>query len=388
MIQSVSLMPHAVCWAADPQLIWTMVVTNAVTFVSYLTICFTLLGLMRRTKVVIARDWRYFLVGFALFIVACGATHLMEVVTTWSPLFWIDAWTNIVTAILSAWVALNLLQRVGIIGKGINDYSARLASTEEEKRQVENSLISAQRLEEWSRMSTVLAHEINNPLESVANLLYLVRTGEGVTPDAAHYAATAAEEIARVIEMTRATLSFFRQDNRPEQVDLGEAAEAVRFLVQPLAQRFGVQIEIHRLGDLHVQSYPGEVRQVLLNLVRNACEASSRPGSRVAISLDGQAEGVVVVVSDQGTGIDPELLPRLFQFGASTKGAAGNGMGLWTVKRILERHSGTITVESEPGRGTSFMLVWPRTIAEHRAGEPSLTEMLQTRASAYSASNA
>src|SRR5580693_8689510 len=108
MFSDVSLMPHAVCWAAAPRLIWTMVVTNAITFLSYTCICLTLLMLARRTQRVIARDWAYFVVGFALFIVACGSTHLLEVITTWSPIFWVDAWTNIITALLSAYVAIML----------------------------------------------------------------------------------------------------------------------------------------------------------------------------------------------------------------------------------------------------------------------------------------
>ena len=94
MFDDVSLMPHAVCWAAAPHLIWTMVVANAITFLSYVSICVTLLVLAHRTRRVIARDWAYFLIGFALFIVACGSTHMMEVVTTWIPIFWIDACTN------------------------------------------------------------------------------------------------------------------------------------------------------------------------------------------------------------------------------------------------------------------------------------------------------
>ena len=101
MSLSPALMSHAVCWAAAPRLVWTMVVTNTITFLSYLSICCTLLYLARRTGRVIARDWAYFTIGFALFIVACGSTHLLEVITTWIPIFWVDAATNIVTAILS-----------------------------------------------------------------------------------------------------------------------------------------------------------------------------------------------------------------------------------------------------------------------------------------------
>ncbi len=107
------LMPHAVCWAAAPHLIWTMVVANLVTFLSYVTLCGALLLIAGKTFRNMARDWVWFLVGFALFIVACGSTHLMDVITTWIPVFWIDAWTTIVTAVLSAYVAIMLIRRAG-----------------------------------------------------------------------------------------------------------------------------------------------------------------------------------------------------------------------------------------------------------------------------------
>src|SRR5580698_10596075 len=119
MLDKASLMPHIVCWKADPRLVWTMAVTNGITFLSYVCICITLLVLARRTRRVIARDWAYFVVGFALFIVACGSTHLLEVITTWVPIFWIDAWTNIITAALSALVAVMLIRRASTIGFGI-----------------------------------------------------------------------------------------------------------------------------------------------------------------------------------------------------------------------------------------------------------------------------
>src|SRR3954453_18910835 len=104
---SPSLMPHAVCWKQDQSLIWTMVVTNGITFLSYFTICVTLFYLVRRTRgAVVAREWAFFLIGFGIFIVACGSTHLMEVITTWIPVFWVSAWTNIITAVFSTYVAV------------------------------------------------------------------------------------------------------------------------------------------------------------------------------------------------------------------------------------------------------------------------------------------
>jgi signal transduction histidine kinase len=337
-----------------------MVAANSVTALSYLSICLTLFYLVRHTRRVIARDWAYFAVGFALFIVACGSTHLMEVVTTWLPFFWIDAFANILTAVLSAWVAIALIGRVRALGDGINDYASRLANTEIEQRQMRESLMAAQKLEDWSRMSATVAHEIANPLEAIQNLLYLIQSSDSVQPEVVRWATQASEEADRVLTISRSTLSFFRQGKEPEAIDLFAAAEAVRFLLQTTLTKHGITLQIISTGDTTVMALPGEARQVLLNLIRNACEATPTPESTVSITLNGMANGVEATVTDQGTGIDPAVLPQLFNFGVSTKGELGNGMGLWAVKHILTHHGGDIRVASTPGAGTTFTLWWPR----------------------------
>jgi signal transduction histidine kinase len=364
-------MPHAVCWAAAPGLVWTMVVTNFITFLSYLSICLTLLYLGKRTGKVIARDWIFFVVGFALFIVACGSTHLLDVITTWNPIFWVDAWTNIITALLSAYIAIQLIRRASVIGFGINDYANRLANAEHEKQAMESALLSSQKLEDWSRMSAVVAHEIANPLEAVHSLLYLIRTQEGVSPDIVRFAATAEEEATRVLTLSRSALSFFRQSEHPELTDLLADAESVRAVLAVRLKDQQTSLKISGSGNLNVEALAGESRQVLLNLIRNACEASTRSGSEVVVRLTGHAESVEIAVADHGTGIPQEVLANLFQFGKTTKGERGNGMGLWTVKHILDRHHATIRVESMLGRGTAFTIDWPRTFVKEQP-EPQL----------------
>jgi signal transduction histidine kinase len=355
-----ALMPHAVCWHEDQHLIWTMAISNAVTFLSYTTICLTLLLLARRTRQIIARDWAYFLSGFALFIVACGSTHLLEVITTWSPIFWVDAWTNIVTAMLSAYVAMQLMRRGKTIAFGVNDYADRLARTEDEKAEMQESLMAAQKLEDWSRMSAAVTHEIGNPLEAIQNILYLIRQSEVATPEIVRLTRMASEEADRVLSISRSTLAFFRQSSTPERVDLRAAAESVRFLLDPILRRREITLNVKSYGDIWVEAFAGEVRQVMLNLVRNACEASPRGGSHVTLTLAGLAEFVEIKVTDEGMGIDPALLPTIFQFGQTTKGSRGNGMGLWMVKHIVDRHGGSVKVESEMGKGTIFTIAWPR----------------------------
>ncbi len=364
---SASLMPHAVCWSQDPALIWTMVVADAITFLSYFSICATLFYLARRTRRAIHRDWIFFLVGFALFIVACGSTHLLEVITTWIPVFWVDAWTNIITAILSGYIAVQFIRKAPDMGFGINDYARRLSNAENEKAQIEESLLSARKLEEWNRMSAVVAHEINNPLAAIQNLMFLMEITPDAPPGIVTMAKQAAEEVRRIESITRSTLGFFRPNAAPDNVDLRSSAESVRLLLEPLMRKRSVEFEICSSGDCVVNAFPVETRQVLLNLVRNACEATTSKGGKVNVTLTGLPDAVEVVVADKGSGIDPIVLVKLFQFGASTKGDRGNGMGLWVVKQLVEKHGGTIDLETVVGQGTRFTIVWPREFPQPRA---------------------
>ncbi|RXH58195.1 Two-component sensor histidine kinase [Granulicella sibirica] len=359
MFQPVELMPHAVCWAAAPNLIWTMVVTNLVTFLSYLSICVTLLYLVSRTRRVIARDWAYFVVGFALFIVACGSTHLLEVITTWIPVFWIDAGTNVITALLSGYVAIMLIKRASAIGFAISDYADRLANAEEEKRAIEEKLLSARKLEDWSRLSTVIAHEIGNPLEAIQNMLYLITTDPESSPGSVELAEQAQQEVERVITISRSTLSFHRESKQPEMIDLRSVCESVRFLLQSIIDDKGIEFEIIGEGPFLIEAFPGETRQVILNLARNACEAISERGRGVSLSLSSALNGVELQIADEGIGISSATLSTLFEFGKTTKGDQGNGLGLWSVKQILSKHGGTISLASSSSSGTRFVLWWP-----------------------------
>jgi signal transduction histidine kinase len=371
-----SLMPHAVCWRQDPQLIWTMAITNGITFLSYLCICITLFYLARKTNQVIVRDWMFFVVGFALFIVACGSTHLLEVITTWIPIFWVDAWTNVITAVLSGYVAIQFIRRAPDLSFGINDYAKRLASAQTEKARVEENLLDARKLEEWNRMSALVTHEINNPLTAIQNYLFLIESSPAAPAEIKQMTRQAADEVRRIGSIARSTLGFFRQDELPEETDLEGSAASVRSLLEPLLRQRGVEVEIESFGDCKLLAYTVEIRQVLLNLVRNACEATGR-GSQVIIRIEGSADEVRVTVEDQGSGIAPEMLENLFQFGRSTKGERGNGMGLWAVKKLVTRRGGTVSVESTVGKGSRFTVIWPRSMSSESAVTLSLVGMAE-----------
>ena len=143
---------------------------------------------------------------------------------------------------------------------------------------------------------------------------------------------------------------FFRQDQKPELVDWRSSAESVRFLLDPVLRQKGIELVIESKGDITVNAFSMETRQVLLNLVRNACEATTQRGAQVRIAMEGKPNHVQITVEDQGIGISSVLLGNLFHFGMSTKGDRGNGIGLWAVKQLVTRNGGTVDVESTVGQ--------------------------------------
>lgn len=281
-------------------------------------------------------------------------------------LTWTSAWAIAVLLCITCFAIVCIL-RIRSLRSRVATLASRADEAERENAQLQSSLLAAQRLEDWSRMSAAVTHEICNPLEAVQNILYLIRNSDAATPELVRLTRLASEEADRVLTISRSTLSFFRQSSTPERVDLRSAADSVRFLLDPLLRRREVSLKVTSSGDLTVQAFPGELRQVLLNLVRNAAEASPRGGANVTLNLAGVADHIDITVRDEGSGIAPELLPTIFQFGQTTKGAHGNGMGLWTVKHIVDKHRGEIHIDSKPGQGTTFTITWPRRLP-HTSG--------------------
>ncbi len=284
------------------------------------------------------------------------------------PAVWTAAFT--IAAVLCI-TCLASFRRIRSLRAKLADLASRADRAERENAQLQSTLLASQRLEDWSRMSAAVTHEICNPLEAVQNILYLIRNSDAATPELVRLTRMAAEEADRVLTISRSTLSFFRQSSTPELVDLRSAADSVRFLLDPLLRRREVTLKVSSSGDLSVHAFPGELRQVLLNLVRNAAEASPRGGSTVTVNIAGVADHVEITVRDEGSGIPPEILPTIFQFGHTTKGPHGNGMGLWTVKHIVDKHAGQIQVASQPGHGTTFSVAWPRHLPHSTNGHHS-----------------
>jgi two-component system, NtrC family, sensor kinase len=244
--------------------------------------------------------------------------------------------------------------------------------------QAEEALRQAEKLAAMGRVAGIIAHEINNPLEAITNAFYLLRNHQSLDEEARYYASLAEQELQRASHITRQTLSFYRDSKQPITVSVPDLLDNVIELQQrPIAlSHITLQKKYSSAGV--VRGFPGELRQVFLNLISNAIQAMPTGGVlrlRVADAADKETQrrGIVVSVTDTGGGIRPEDAKRLFQPFFTTKSAKGTGLGLWISKGIVQKYEGRIAFRSYrygPGACTCFRVFLPVS-GEFTAGEPA-----------------
>ncbi len=230
-------------------------------------------------------------------------------------------------------------------------------------RMAEEALRRSEKLAAVGQLASSIAHEINNPLEAVLNLVYLIR-GSDSLDDARAYAAVAETELARVSDITLQTLRFHRQQTAATLTDLDETAAAILRLYQGRLPARGIQLRRRSRETPRALLMEGEIRQVLNNLIRNAFDAMPQGGDlhirvRPARCMKSQAAGVRISVADSGTGFDPSIKQHLFEPFHTTKDVTGTGLGLWISKGIIDKHGGRIQMRSKEGKGTVFSIWLP-----------------------------
>ncbi|HET7346575.1 MAG TPA: ATP-binding protein [Acidobacteriaceae bacterium] len=225
--------------------------------------------------------------------------------------------------------------------------------------QAEDALRQSEKLAAMGRVAGIIAHEINNPLEAITNAFYLLRNHPSLDEEARYYAALAEQELQRVSHITRQTLSFYRESRQPITVSVPDLLDNVVELQQrPIAVN-QIRLEKKYLSQGVIRAFPGELRQVFLNLIGNAIQAMPSGGTlrlRVADILDPitQRRGITISVTDTGSGIGPEEARRIFQPFFSTKGAKGTGLGLWISRGIVQKYEGRIAFRTlRSGAGES-----------------------------------
>jgi signal transduction histidine kinase len=232
-----------------------------------------------------------------------------------------------------------------------------------ETRKTEEALRKSEQLATAGRLAASIAHEINNPLEAVTNLLYLATMDSTVKGNTRQLLDTADKELRRLSHIAARSLKFYRQQSAPTLSSLDELIDSVLFFYETEINMRKIILERRYRPSPRVLYHPGEFRQVISNLIGNALDALPRHGRLVVgvrpFSNAAGRQGVAVTVADNGSGMDREVLARLYHPFATTKGEAGTGLGLWVSKGILDKHHTKITVRSRRDVGTAFRLFVP-----------------------------
>jgi signal transduction histidine kinase len=231
----------------------------------------------------------------------------------------------------------------------------------------QEALRRSEKLAVTGRLAASIAHEINNPLEAVINLLYLIRA-EAPSEQAQGYLEEADRELARVAEITKHTLRFYREPNQPVPVDLVTVVDSVLTLYHSrlIAAEIIVEKEV-RTPSLSILTSPGELRQIIANIVANALDAMRKGGRlRLRVSVESDGKGGVskarLSIADTGHGIPAHILPTIFEPFVTTKGETGTGLGLWVSDEIVKRNGWSMRVHTSTRpscSGTVFTMLMP-----------------------------
>lgn len=235
------------------------------------------------------------------------------------------------------------------------------------QKRAEDAMLRAEKLAIAGRLAASVAHEINNPLEAIANLLYLISFAE-TAEDAKRFAEQALDQLLRVSLITQSTLKFHRQLGAPKTIHLSEVLEPVLSLFRGRMLDSGTTIDLRSEGELPVACMPSEMQQIFANLVANSLDAMPNGGSmivRLRPSADWRnpaIRGMRVTFLDSGTGMDRLTIQRMFEPFFTTKQDTGTGLGMWVVAQLIERHEGHICAWSwqRPNTtGTAISLFLP-----------------------------
>jgi signal transduction histidine kinase len=239
-----------------------------------------------------------------------------------------------------------------------------------DRKRSEEALRKTEKLAATGRLAASIAHEINNPLEAITNLLFLLRNFCQLEDPALNYVAMAEHEAKRIAEITQQTLGFYRQSTLPARANMGDLLDSVLSLYQGRLNTLNINVERDYDPAMDLFCFSGEVRQVFANLVGNAIDATMAGGRLLVRARRSrnwkapQQTGVRFAIADTGTGMEPEVRERVFEAFYTTKEVTGTGLGLWVSHEIVLKHRGLVHVRSrtaQKGRssGTVFEIFIP-----------------------------
>jgi PAS domain S-box-containing protein len=246
--------------------------------------------------------------------------------------------------------------------------AAKIARDIRQNKKIERALRTTEKLAAAGRLAATVAHEINNPLEAVNNLVFLAKRDAGDANKVSEYLRTAERELDRVAHIARQTLGFYRDTSAPTRFGVSKTFDDLLFLYEKRFETRNIRVFKQYKSDPEITAFAGEIRQAFSNLISNAIDAMPSGGSLVIRISETRGwsnsfqPGVRVTILDTGTGIPLHARKGLFEPFFTTKSDVGTGLGLWITKNIVEKHHGNIRFVSRTGardHGTAFSIFLP-----------------------------
>jgi signal transduction histidine kinase len=377
-----NLAPHGYCLLWQPELVWTHVIADALIAAAYFSIPLAIIKFVRNRDD-IKFTWIFWL--FALFITACGTTHLMMIYNLWNSAYGWEAVIKVITAIASVGTAivlwplipkllalpspLHLSQKNEELKIALSQLNTEIA----ERKRMEEALRQAQKMEAVGQLTGGIAHDFNNLLQAVSGSLSLIAR-EPHSPKVTAWAELGAKAAERGAKLTGQLLTFSRIQKlelRPTLISpiLMEMSELIQSTIGP-----SVKISMNLdPKPFHVLCDPTQVELAVMNLAINARDAMPNGGdilvSSEAVDIQGDPElsdgrYQKISVADTGVGMSPEVIARAFEPFYTTKGVGkGTGLGLSMVYSVAQQSGGRAVIESIPDQGTTVYMLLPEVAA-------------------------
>jgi signal transduction histidine kinase/CheY-like chemotaxis protein len=419
-----NFMPHGMCYLWQPGVLSLHVVSDALITLAYFSIPFTLVRFVRRRKDL---QFHWMFLCFAIFIVACGTTHLMEIWVIWHPTYWLSGGIKALTAAASVPTAILLIRllpqalqlpspaalrianadlereiaerkRAESNVRRINEQLERrvaertqdLETTNRVLRQTQLAVMQTERLRALGQMASGIAHDINNALSPATMYSHsLLEQGAALSPELREDLEAIYRAIKDVADTVARMRDFYRaRDPRfsPVPVQLNriveQAVELTRARWQDMPQERGVVINLETRVEADLPPVLGEqseIRDALANLILNAVDAMPEGGTLTLLAC-AESEGqyrtsqapthVRVDVCDTGVGMTEDVRRKCMEPFFTTKGERGTGLGMAMVYGAVQRHGAQIGIDSIPGTGTTISLTFPATVAARAVAEP------------------
>ena len=376
-------MPHGMCYDWNPSVIWLHVLSDAVIAVAYYSIPVTLLYFVRKRKD-LAFDW--ILVCFAIFIVACGTTHVMEILNIWHPTYWLSGIIKAITALVSIVTAILLIRLVPEALKIPSPEQLRASNSQLQREIAERTRaldrvasLNSELIDQTSKLaasnkeletfSYSVSHDLRAPLRHISGYAQmLVEEVPALGEAGATYARKIARSASHMGQLIDSLLAFSQTGKallKRERVDTAELVEQLREELAPDAQGRDIEWNVGELPAVVADKQL--LRQAWSNLLSNAIKYTrGRSPAVVTITSRETPEAWEFLVRDNGAGFDMKYADKLFgvfQRLHAREEFEGTGIGLANVQRIIVRHGGTIHAEAEVGVGATFYFTIPKPAA-------------------------